>query len=311
MKITRNQPASTETSETEGRSNSRARWAAIGAAVAVCVGAGGLMSASAAPISTGERATYVPITPCRVMDTRPAPEQKGPRNTPLNAGETHTISVWGAQGDCNIPDSATGVVMNVAVVNPTASSFLTVFPGGAAVPLAANLNWVAGQPPVSNSVSADLSATGTLSFYNKFGTVNVAADIVGYYADHNHDDRYYTKSQIVGMQAYAQIQDAGPSFVPQRTNGFSTLNRTAVGIYCVGLNADSMFDARDVAASVTVEYGNTVGVGFAEVRAASDCPDPAREFEVRTFDLAGNPSNAIAFNIVVPLHVDPLLLLPI
>ena len=309
MKITRNQPASTET---EGRSNSRARWAAIGAAVAVCVGAGGLMSASAAPISSGERATYVPITPCRVMDTRPAPEQKGPRNTPLNAGETHTISVWGAQGDCNIPDSATGVVMNVAVVNPTASSFLTVFPGGAAVPLAANLNWVAGQPPVSNSVSADLSATGTLSFYNKFGTVNVAADIVGYYADHNHDDRYYTKSQLLGLQAYAQMQPQGQSsLVAARTNGFSTITRTATGVYCIGLDADSLFDARDVAASVTVEYGNTVAAGFAEIRGASDCADPQHEFEVRTFNLAGAPSNAIAFNIVVPLHVDPLLLLPI
>jgi len=26
--------------------------------------------------------------------------------------------------------------------------------------------------------------------------VNVIADIVGYYADHNHDDRYYTKGQV-------------------------------------------------------------------------------------------------------------------
>jgi len=310
MKITRNQPASTET---EGRSNSRARWAAIGAAVAVCVGAGGLMSASAAPISSGERATYVPITPCRVMDTRPAPEQKGPRNTPLNAGETHTISVWGAQGDCNIPDSATGVVMNVAVVNPTASSFLTVFPGGAAVPLAANLNWVAGQPPVSNSVSADLSATGTLSFYNKFGTVNVAADIVGYYADHNHDDRYYTKSQIVGMQAYAQIQDNGPSLVTDRTNGFAAVSRPATGLYCVTLDADSPFDPQDVAATATVEFGNsTNGMGFVEVRGANPlCPDPAHDFEVHTFDAAGAPTNNIAFTLVVPVHVDPLLIISI
>ena len=42
----------------------RARWAAIGAAVAVTIGAGGIMSASAS-IDSGERTVFVPITPCR------------------------------------------------------------------------------------------------------------------------------------------------------------------------------------------------------------------------------------------------------
>jgi hypothetical protein len=293
------------------RREGRARWAAIGAAIAVSVGAGGLMSASAAPISSGERATYVPINPCRVMDTRQAPETKGPRNSPLQANETHTITVWGLQGDCNIPDDAVGVVMNVAAVNPTASSFLTVYPGGSALPLAANLNWVAGQPPLSNAVTADLSATGTLSFYNKFGSVNVAADIVGYYVNHNHDDRYYTKGQVQNLQAYAQIQVAGASsLVAARTNGFSGVTRVGVGHYCVTLNADTAYDVQDVAAVATVEYGNSTGVGFVEVRGASACADIHKQFDVYTYDATGALSNQIAFNLVVPIHVDPLILIP-
>jgi hypothetical protein len=32
--------------------------------------------------------------------------------------------------------------------------------------------------------------------YNHNGTVHVIIDIAGYYQDHNHDDRYYTKGQI-------------------------------------------------------------------------------------------------------------------
>ena len=80
--------------------------------------------------------------------------------------------------------------MNVAAVAPSASSFLTVFPAGIDVPLAANLNWVAGQPPVSNAVTADLGPDGRLSFYNLAGTVHVTADVNGYYVDHGHDDRY-------------------------------------------------------------------------------------------------------------------------
>ena len=35
----------------------------------------------------------------------------------------------------------------------------------------------------------------TLEFSNA-GSVDVLADIVGYYTDHNHDDRYYTKAEI-------------------------------------------------------------------------------------------------------------------
>ncbi|MEO6126168.1 MAG: pectinesterase family protein [Ilumatobacteraceae bacterium] len=71
--------------------------------------------------------------------------------------------------------------MNVVAVSPTAESYLTVFPGGSARPLASSLNWVAGQAPTPNAVTAAVSTTGTLSFYNHAGTVHLAVDVVGYY----------------------------------------------------------------------------------------------------------------------------------
>ena len=174
----------------------RSRWAAIGAAIAVSIGGGGLMSASAS-IDSGERAVFVPITPCRLMDTRPA-TQVGPRGAAIGAGETYTVVVRGQNGQCDIPTDAVGVVMNVTAVNPTVGSFLTVFPADAAArPNASNLNWVGGQPPVSNAVTADLSADGKISFYNLGGTVDLAADVVGYFADHHHDDRYVRRVQTL------------------------------------------------------------------------------------------------------------------
>jgi hypothetical protein len=114
-------------------------------------------------------------------------------------------------GNCNVPVDATGVVMNVTAVDPTQPSFLTVFPAGVVRPLAPNLNFVAGQAPTPNAVTVDVPASGQVSFYNNEGTVNVVADIVGYYVDHNHDDRYYyTKAEVdalvdalVGVAAYA------------------------------------------------------------------------------------------------------------
>lgn len=173
----------------------RSRW--FGAGLAVALGLGGLVPSDVgASVSSGERSVFVPITPCRLFDTRPAPDTVGPRPAALGAGETFTVVARGVQGNCNLPADATAVAMNVAVIGGTANSFLTVFPAGGTLPLSANLNWVAGQPPTPNKVDIGLSADGRLSFYNFAGTVNVAADVTGYYVDHTHDDRYYRKDEV-------------------------------------------------------------------------------------------------------------------
>jgi hypothetical protein len=223
----------------------RVRWSAIGAAIAVAVGAGGLMSASAS-ISSGERAVYVPITPCRVMDTRPGTDNVGPRSTPIGAGEAHAIAVRGANGNCSIPADAVGVVMNVAAVQPTASSFLTVYPSDATRPLAANLNWVAGQPPLSNAVTADISADGRISFYNLAGAVHVTADIVGYYVDHTHDDRYAPKREVLHVDGSNLMTVLT---TPYSVNGCYTTADTAV---TGKLQFDLPRGARILGATVTV-----------------------------------------------------------
>lgn len=144
---------------------------------AVALGSG-LVSATTA-VSPG-RTTFVPIPPCRLMDTR-AGAPVGPRSSPLVAGETYAPLVWGANGNCSIPATASAVSMNVTFVNPTSSSYLTVFPPDVQRPLASNLNWVAGQAPAPNAVTSQLSADGHVGFYNMAGTVDVIADLVGYY----------------------------------------------------------------------------------------------------------------------------------
>jgi hypothetical protein len=165
------------------------------------------MSTSAS-IGSGERAVFVPITPCRVMDTRPGTDNVGARSTPIGPNQTHTIAVRGTNGNCTIPGDAVGLVMNVAVVNPTAGSFLTVFPADAVRPLAANLNWTGGQLPLSNAVTADISVDGRISFYNLAGTVDIAADIVGYFVDHTHDDTYFTKTEVRGNSIVERMSKA-------------------------------------------------------------------------------------------------------
>ena len=174
----------------------RTRWAAIGAAVAVTLGAGGIGLVLAAPLSTGERTVLVPAN-CRLADTRAGATNVGTKTSPLGAGETHTFSAHGTNGNCTIPADATALNLNVTAVGATATrTFLTFWGADQPQPLTSSLNPAAGQPPTPNALTTDLSATGQFKTYNDVGSVNVIIDITGYYQDHNHDDRYYTKDQL-------------------------------------------------------------------------------------------------------------------
>ena len=154
----------------------RSRWAAIGAAMAVVAGLGGLGVAFAG----GNEAAAVPVTPCRLVDTRPGAANLGGRVGPLGQGQTMTVSVTGRLPQCNIPVSARGIVLNVTAVGGTADSYLTVWPSGRARPTASNVNWRAGQGATANQVTALLSEAGSLSVYNHAGTVDVVVDAAAY-----------------------------------------------------------------------------------------------------------------------------------
>jgi hypothetical protein len=171
-------------------SSIRSRWAAIGAAVAVTLGAGGIGLVSAT--SPADAVTFVPITPCRVMDTR-SDSPVGPRTTPLGPGETYTVNATTDNtGNCgtNIPTTATGVSLNVTAVGAALPTFLTIWATGSPQPEASSLNPVPDAPPTPNAVTTGIDAGGQFNIYNLQGNVQVIADINGYYTDHNHDDRY-------------------------------------------------------------------------------------------------------------------------
>ncbi len=180
----------------------RTRWAAIGAAVAVTIGAAGIGGYNLvnAEISSGDRPVFVPINPCRLTDTRTAPNTVGSRTTPLGVNETIAVTAHGENGKCTgaskIPTDAIALALNVTALGATSQTFLT-FWGTGDNPGTANLNPAPGQPPTPNAVNTPLSTTGTFNVYNERGTVNVVIDVNGYYANHNHDDRYANSSKTV------------------------------------------------------------------------------------------------------------------
>jgi hypothetical protein len=122
----------------------------------------------------------VALTPARITDTRLGSGQPNAGST-LGAGATLDVKVTGAGG---VPATGvSGAILNVTATNTTASSFLTVWPKGAARPTASNLNWVAGQT-VPNRVFVPVDpATGKISVYNAVGSVDIVVDVSGYFTD--------------------------------------------------------------------------------------------------------------------------------
>ncbi|MEL6890950.1 MAG: glycosyl hydrolase family 28-related protein [Actinomycetota bacterium] len=176
----------------------RSRWAAIGAAVVVSLGAIGVgtVATVGAVTDSGERAVYHPIIACRLTDTRDE-FQVGPRDTPLGPGETLTIAARGANGNCaadDLPDDATALQLNVTALEATLPTFLAITPDGSTD--TSSLNPVPGQPPTPNGVTTPLDDDGAFKVFNLQGEVQLIIDVVGFYSDHHHDDRYYTEAEI-------------------------------------------------------------------------------------------------------------------
>lgn len=178
----------------DGRRLMRSRWAAIGAAIAVTVGAGGAVRLAGAASGSGSSApsSFVSITPARILDTRD-PTNLGLAGPFVSAVGQHlqvTGSVPTPTGTATVvPPGATGVMLNVTVVQPASRGFLSVRPAGTpGAPTTSSLNFEAGQV-VPNAVFVALPTTGadagkveiTYDAYGVAGpTTDVLVDVVGY-----------------------------------------------------------------------------------------------------------------------------------
>lgn len=162
------------------RSVVRSRWAALGAAVAVACGAGGVGWVAHAT-SGASLSSFVNIAPCRLFDTRAGGDTVGNRSTPLGTGETFERQVWGTNGTCTIPSTATGISYNLTVPDPIVTGFVKLYPGDAAVPNASAINTSALFGTKANGGIVGLSATGSIRLFNQVGPLNAILDITGYF----------------------------------------------------------------------------------------------------------------------------------
>lgn len=139
-------------------------------------------SVDAAPEApgAGTESTFVPVSPCRLADTRSGTDRVGDVAT-LGPASISTFGAVGTVGQCKvIPQGAISVSLNVTALNATEQTFLTFWPEGER-PTVASLNPAPGEPPTPNAVVVGLSASGTFDVYNDLGSVDIVMDINGYY----------------------------------------------------------------------------------------------------------------------------------
>jgi hypothetical protein len=116
------------------------------------------------------------------MDTRPAVPTIDAQFAGIGAigpAATTNLTVINRGG---VPATGVGAVaLNVTATNPTGNSYLTVWPTGAAQPLASNLNYGISQT-VPNMVIVPVGANGQISIYNHAGSTHVIVDVVGWFS---------------------------------------------------------------------------------------------------------------------------------
>ncbi|WP_370414082.1 hypothetical protein [Streptomyces fradiae] len=178
--------------------------------------------------------TYTPLTPARLMDTRSG---LGTAKSKVGPGEIRPLQVAGVGG---VPQSGlTAVVLNVTATNPTAGGFVSAYPSSTYRPSASSLNFAAGQT-VSNLVTVPV-VNGFVNFYNKNGSVDLIADVAGYYAAGTAASAYHSVTPTRLMDTRdgtgvpkAQIPGGGTVTLPVTEPG-----ATAVALNVTATNGTS------------------------------------------------------------------------
>ncbi|MBI2706591.1 MAG: S8 family serine peptidase [Actinobacteria bacterium] len=205
------------------------------------------LTGTSGPITVRNPIGYHPMTPVRILESRAG---FGPiqYNTPWGPGYDRPVQVTGN----GVPSSATAVVLNVTAVSPTAPSDLRIYPTGQSRPNVSNLNFNTGRT-IPNLVIARVGTGGKIQIYNNAGSVDVLADIVGWFDDGTaNGDRYtsMTPNRILdsrptfgGLQYSSPWQGGTDRSVQVLGNGVPA-DATAVVLNVTAVNPAAASDLR-------------------------------------------------------------------
>ncbi len=124
---------------------------------------------------------YFPLTPFRIMDTRPSSgyNYAGQKMLP---NQVDPLTVVGTFGTQSVPTNASSVVLNVTITDAQSTGgFLTIYPYGSSEPTTSNINWNAGDTKAT-LVIVKVGSGGQIDIANgPIGSTDVVVDVMGYY----------------------------------------------------------------------------------------------------------------------------------
>jgi hypothetical protein len=197
----------------------------------------------------------VAVAPYRIADTR----EDGGRVT---ARMSYAVNVAGH----GMPGDTTAVLLNITVDNPESAGFVTAYPCGGEVPLASNLNFLAGQT-IANSAVVRIGSNHTVCFFVSNET-DLIVDVNGSYSASSsvgfptdaHQQRLLD-TRTTGSAAAGSVQEvdlSNVSSVPANATSV-TLNVTVDGPQWSGfVTVFPCSSGRPLASNVNFVAGQTV-----------------------------------------------------
>lgn len=177
--------------------------------------------------SAAGRSRFVPITPGRVLDTRPTTRVNYTGAKPAAGGLFDLVMV----GQRGIPANASAVVLNVTATEANGPGYVQLFPTAQGTPgSSSNLNVERAGQTIPNAVIVPLGAGGAVSFFTQVGT-HLIADVAGYFEPVTGTvtaGRFtgVTPTRVLDTRPQTLINYSGPKPVAGATVTFGT---TVVG----------------------------------------------------------------------------------
>jgi hypothetical protein len=203
--------------------------------------------------STAPRARFVPLTPDRILDTRPGAQRNYSGPKPAAGGLFNM-----ALGSGTVPANASAVVLNVTATDSEGPGYIQLFPEGQGTPgSSSNVNVERAGQTIPNAVIVPLGNGGQVSVFTQVST-HVVADIAGYFVP------------VVGATAAGRFIGATPTRVldtrPGTQKGYAGAKPAAGEIVVVDVTTPSSPPVSQISAVVlNVTATEATANGFVQV----------------------------------------------
>jgi hypothetical protein len=122
---------------------------------------------------------FIPVTPCRVADTR-GNGFTGAYGPPAIAGGASRD--FPISGQCGIPAGVAAVSFNFTILSITTAGDIRVYPTGGTMPLVSTQNWTAATGVIANAAVTPLGSGSVSVHLDGLGAINLIIDVNGYYS---------------------------------------------------------------------------------------------------------------------------------